>query len=117
MENEKKVKTTPYIIGMFGNLIGFVIGSMFLTQIIAPMFQPMTEYKGALLWAILGLALAAIGNSACVIISAPRNILNTIIGASIGLTIGIAISLFPYAYLIGIVTIFIGTTSGHYYKT
>jgi hypothetical protein len=114
MENEKKVKTTPYIIGLFANVIGYLIGSLYITQIIAPMFQPMTEYKGAFLWAITGLVFATIGNILCVIISAPRNVFATIFGASIGLTLGIVVSLFPYAYFIGIVLIFIGTLIGHY---
>ena len=64
-----------------------------VSQIIAPMFQPMTEYKGALLRAITGLVLETIGNIACVIIFAPRNVFSTIIGAFIGLAVGIGFSL------------------------
>jgi hypothetical protein len=80
------------------------------------MFKPMTEYKGGLLWAITGLALAAIGNLAGVIIFSPRNIFRTIIGALIGLVVGIGFSLYPHPIFcfIGIVTIFIGALIGHH---
>lgn len=117
MDNKKtkKINTTPYIIGFFGNVYGFVIGSMYLIQFMPSLFQPISEYKFALRWAITGLVVATIGNISCVIISSPKNFFSTIIGAVIGLTVGIGASLLhPYLYFIGIMTIFIGIIFGHY---
>lgn len=111
----KKDNTLPYIIGMIFNITGFFIGSQFLISIVSVLLKPSAEYKSFLMWAITGLVVATFGNLIGVLITTPRNYVGSFIGAIIGLIIGIGLSLVPYLYFAGLITIFFGTMIGHRY--
>ena len=106
-------KTLPYISGAVLSLICFFVGSNLLVQIFAKLVTLETEYELYLLWCASGLLLSWIGTILGILLISPRNIFRTIVGSSIGLSIGLALSFIPFFYLAGIVTIYIGSLIGH----
>jgi hypothetical protein len=111
-----KDRALPYISGMIGNLVGFLIGSQFLISRIPGYLHSTSEYWSYVLWCITGLVVVTVGNTVGLLILSRRNILPTVVGATLGLGLGVGFSFVPFLYLAGILSIFFGAMVGHQSK-
>jgi len=104
------------ILGLVLNVIGYIAGSNIIMTILPESFNisTLSEREVYTYWNICGSISAWAGNVLCVALISHQNVIRTIIGSIVGLTISILLSFVPMPmfFILGMASIFICTYFG-----